>query len=385
MSLGFNNSPLVRFERPGPAWFRPLEASDDPVIRPEWGDHDAVIQSARRFLNERLALHALEYQVPSATLSLKYMLGGLTAFLLLVLIVTGLYLSQYYNPTVTGAHDSVLYLISRAPLGDWIRTVHFLSAGGLVLTVIAHLCYTFFRRAYKKPREVTWWAGVLMAAIIFLLIVTGSALRYDQEGFEALAHFVAGGNLTGALGRFFTDSFTPSTPLLTRIFGLHTSLLPLVLITLIALHFWLIRHLGIHTNGANDSSASSGAETGVFRTHTTRLAGFALVLFAALGVLAVLVPEGIGYPPVAGVEITKPFWPVLWVYGLENLLGVWGMILGPAAIFLFLMAVPLLDRGADQTPGKQGWVGWLGVALGITIVGLWVYGMFGEAREHIGM
>ena len=356
-----------------------------------------MIESARRFLNERLALHGLEYPVPRVTLSLKYMLGGLTAFLLLVLIATGLYLSQYYNPTVTGAHDSVLYLISRAPLGDWIRTVHFLSAGGVVLTVIGHLCYTFWTRAYKRPREVTWWAGVLMAAIIFLLIVTGSALRYDQEGFEALAHFVAGGNLTGAFGRFFTDSFTPSTPLLTRIFGLHTSLLPFVLIALIALHFWLIRHLGIHTSGAGNSSDASGAsgasgssvpsatETSVFRMHAIRLTGFGLVLFAALGVLAVLVPEGIGYPPVAGVEITKPFWPVLWVYGLENLLGAWGMILGPSAVFLFLMVVPLLDRGADRKPGKQGWVGWLGVVLGIIIVGLWVYGVFGEAREHIGM
>ena len=203
-----------------------------------------MIESARRFLNERLALHALEYRVPRFTLNLKYMLGGLTAFLLLVLIVTGLYLSQYYNPTVTGAHDSVLYLISRAPLGDWIRTLHFLSAGGVVLTVTAHLCYTFWTRAYKNPREVTWWAGVVMAAVIFLLIVTGTSLRYDQEGFEALAHFVAGGNLTGAFGRFFTDSFTPSTSLLSRIFGLHTSLLPLVLIALIALHFWLIRRDG---------------------------------------------------------------------------------------------------------------------------------------------
>ena len=265
-----------------------------------------MIESARRILNERLALHALEYQVPRVTLSVKYMLGGLTAFLLLVLIVTGLYLSQYYNPTVTGAHDSVLYLISRAPLGDWIRTLHFLSAGGVVLTVTAHLCYTFWRRAYQKPREVTWWAGVVMAAIIFLLIVTGTALRYDQEGFEALAHFVAGGNLTGAFGRFFTDSFTPSTSLLSRIFGLHTSLLPLVLIALIALHFWLIRHLGIHTDpGDGAGGGVGGAETGVFRTHTTRLAGFSLVFFAVLGVLAVLVPEGIGYPGVAGVEITK--------------------------------------------------------------------------------
>jgi len=41
------------------------------------------------------------------------MLGGLTAFLLAVLVVTGLYLAQYYNPTPTGAHDSVLYLITR--------------------------------------------------------------------------------------------------------------------------------------------------------------------------------------------------------------------------------------------------------------------------------
>ena len=344
-----------------------------------------MIESARRILNQRLALHALDYRVPGVTLSVKYMLGGLTAFLLLVLIVTGLYLSQYYNPTVTGAHDSILYLISRAPLGDWIRTLHFLSAGGVVLTVTAHLCYTFWRRAYKKPREVTWWAGVLMAAIIFLLIVTGTALRYDQEGFEALAHFLAGGNLTGAFGRFFTDSFTSSTSLLSRIFGLHTSLLPLVLIALIVLHFWLIRHLGIRTDDTDGGDGVGGAETGVFRTHATRLAGSGLVFFAVLGVLAVLVPEGIGYPGVAGVEITKPFWPVLWVYGLENLMGTWGMILGPSAIFLFLMAVPLLDRGAEGAPGKHGWVGWLAVTMGILIVGLWVYGMFGEAREHIGM
>ena len=44
-----------------------------------------MIESARRILNERLALHALEYPVPRVTLGVKYMLGGLTAFLLLVL------------------------------------------------------------------------------------------------------------------------------------------------------------------------------------------------------------------------------------------------------------------------------------------------------------
>ena len=300
----------------------------------------------------------------------------MTALLIGVIVITGLYLAQFYNPTPQGAHDSVLYIITRAPLGDWVRSLHFLASGTLVVTVTAHLAYVFWRRSYKRPREVTWWAGVAMAGVLFLLTVTGTVLRYDQEGFEALLHFVAGGNLTGAFGAFFTEGFTPSTSLLSRIFGLHTSLLPILLFMLIGLHFWLIRQLGIHADYS---------ETGIFRNHATRLGGFSLLLFAGLGLLAVAMPEGIGYPAVSGVEITKPFWPVLWVYGLENLLGAWGMILGPAIIFVFLAAVPLLDRREDDTPGRHGWVGWTGVVLSVAVLALWLYCGFGEAQQHIGM
>lgn len=133
---------------------------------------------------------------------------------------------------------------------------------------------------------------------------------------------MAGGELTGALGAFFTEGFTRSTTLLSRILSLHTSLLPIALGALVGLHLWLIRHLGIH---ADDG------ETSVFREHAMRLGGAELLAFAAVGVLAALVPEGLGYPPGAGTEVTKPFCRVLWVYGLENLLGAWGMVLGPAA------------------------------------------------------
>jgi ubiquinol-cytochrome c reductase cytochrome b subunit len=304
------------------------------------------------------------------------MLGGLTAFLIGVLVLTGLYLAQFYNPSPAGAHDSVLYIIARAPFGDWVRSLHYWSAGAVTLTVTAHLAYVFWRRSYKKPREVTWWAGVGMAGLIFLLIVTGAALRYDQEGFEALAHFVAGGELTGALGAFFTEGFTRSTTLLSRIFSLHTSLLPLALVALMGLHFWLIRHLGIH---------APTSETSVFRRHAVRLAGAGLLGFALIGLLAVLFPPGLGYPPVAGAEVTKPFWPVLWVYGLENLLGAWGMVLGPAALLGFLAAVPLLDRGAEDTPGRHGWLGWVALVFGLVVLALWLYGVFGASQQHIGM
>lgn len=327
-------------------------------------------------LARRLGLKALDYEIPALANRWTYMLGGLSAFFLVVLILTGLYLGQFYSPNPLGAHDSVLYIITRAPLGDWIRSLHHWSAGALTVTVAAHLVWVFWRRSYKAPREVTWWAGVGLAGLVFLLLVTGTALRYDQEGFEALAHFVAGGELTGWFGRFFTEGFTASTPLLSRIYGLHASVLPLAVVGLMALHFWLIRHLGIHADRGR---------TSLFRTHLVRLAGVSLLAFAVVGVLAVALPEGLGYPAVAGAEVTKPDWPVLWVYGLENLLGAWGMVLGPALLGAFLVAVPLLDRSRDDTPGRHGWVGWMGLALGAAVLALWLYGFFGETQQHIGM
>jgi ubiquinol-cytochrome c reductase cytochrome b subunit len=305
-----------------------------------------------------------------------YMLGGLTAVFLVILFLTGLYLGQFYNPNPAGAHDSVLYIIARAPAGDWIRSLHYWSAGAATLTVTAHLVYVFWRRSYRKPREVTWWAGIGMAGLLFLLLVTGTALRYDQEGFEALTHFVSGGKMTGVLGAFFTEGFTRSTPLLARVFSLHTSLLPLALLALMGLHFWLIRRLGIHADTT---------ETTVFRVHAVRLLGAGLLAFALVGLLALALPEGLGYPPVAGVEVTKPLWPVLWVYGLENMLGMWGMILGPAVLFGFLALVPLLDRKTDDRPGRHGWLGMLALALGLVILGLWLYGLLGPKQQHLGM
>lgn len=325
-------------------------------------------------IEKRLALDALDYPVPERANRLPYMLGGLTAFLLVVLVATGLYLEQFYQPNELGAHDSVLYIVTRAPLGDWIRSLHYWSAAGVTLTVVAHLVYVFARRSYRKPREVTWWAGVGLAGLVFFLLVTGTLLRYDQEGLEALEHFVAGGHLTAPLGTFFTDAFTPSTTLLARVFTLHTSLLPLLLVALVGLHFWLIRHLGIHAEG----------RTSTFRTHAVRLAGVSLLVFAALGTLAALLPENLGYPPVAGVEVTKPFWPVLWVYGLENVLGMWGMVLGPAVVFVFLLLVPALDRSAEGEPRRVWFLGiaWL---LAAAVVALWLYGVFGQAQQHLGM
>jgi quinol-cytochrome oxidoreductase complex cytochrome b subunit len=322
---------------------------------------------------ERLAWHALGYGIPAAGMRWFHFLGGLTLASALALVGTGLWLAQFYNPNPIGAHDSVVYIVTRAPLGDVVRSLHAWAATAMVASLVAHLAVVFVRRCYVRPREVTWWTGAGMAAAVFLLAVTGTVLRYDQEGFEALAHLRAGAELAGPLGAPFREDFAPSAPVLARVFQWHTSLLPLVLFGLLALHLWLVRHLGLRA--AEPPSVP-------FARHLRKLAGAACVLVAALGALALLVPEDLGYPPVPSVEVTKPFWPLLWVYGLENLFGLHAMVWGPLAVFGFLALVPVLDReGAG--PGRRR----AAVALGAAILGgalvLGLYAAIAPAQQHL--
>ena len=327
-------------------------------------------------VGERLAWEALEYRIPPVANRLPYMLGGLTFFGIVLLVVTGVLLDQYYDPTPLGAHDSIVYLMTRVPLGNWVRALHYWSATVVLVTVALHLVYVFWRRSYLRPREVTWWAGLALFLTLFGLAFTGTVLRGDQEGSEALAHAVAGAQLVEPIGTPLTPDFTRSTSLLARLHNAHVSLLPLVLFGLVGLHFWLIRYLGIHA----DEPA-----TVPFKRHLRRLTGYALILVALLGTLAALVPPGIGHPGNEGVEVTKPFWPFLWIYTVENMMGLWGMILAPVVLFGFLFAVPFLDRFRKEGHRRPHWLTGLAILTLALYLGGIVYGIFAPQMKHIGM
>jgi len=178
-----------------------------------------------------------------------------------LLVITGLVLDQYYDPNPLGAHDSVVFILTRVPLGQWIRALHYWGASIVLVSVVLHLIYVFARRSYVAPREITWWSGASMLLLLFALAFTGTVLRGDQGGGEALAHAVAGAELVGRVGTPLTPDFAVSTSLLARLHAAHVSLLPLALFAVLGLHFWLIRYLGIHT---------TEARTAVFTTHLRR-------------------------------------------------------------------------------------------------------------------
>ncbi|HLA90558.1 MAG TPA: cytochrome b N-terminal domain-containing protein [Gemmatimonadaceae bacterium] len=329
-----------------------------------------------RAIKERLAWDALEYRIAPVANRLPYMLGGLTFSGLVSLIITGIVLDQFYNPSPTGAHDSVLYIMTRVPLGNWVRAIHYWSATLVLVSVVLHLVYVFRRRSYQRPREVTWWAGVLLYATLFALAFTGTALRADQEGTEAVAHAVAGARLVGAFGAPFTPDFTASAPLLARLHAMHVSFLPIVLLALVGLHFFLIRFLGIHAGEAT---------TVPFTHHLRKLTGYALLLLSCIGVLAAFFPPGIGYPGIEGAEVTKPYWPFLWIYSVENSVGLVGMVVAPLVLFGFLFVVPLLDRPRDAGSVRPRWLIGLAVVVLLLFVGAIVHGALAPQMQHLGM
>jgi ubiquinol-cytochrome c reductase cytochrome b subunit len=335
-----------------------------------------VSSGSRAAIRERLGLDALDYPIPPSANQLRYMLGGLTFIGILVLIVTGLILDQFYNPSPATAHDSVLYIMTRVRLGNWIRSLHYWTATVVFITVSMHLAYVFWRRSYARPREVTWWAGVGLFLVVFGLIFTGTVLRGDQEAGEGLAHAVAGAKLARALGAVMRPDWAQSTTLFTRMHNIHVSLLPITLVALIALHFTLIRVLGIHAHEP---------KTERFSNHLRKLTGVGLLLFAALGTLAALAPPGIGHPAVEGVEVTKPFWPFLWIYSVEHSMGMTGMVVAPVILFGFLAAVPLLDRKDHTYHRPPRWLLAAALIVFVLYVGGIIYGVFAPMKKHLGM
>lgn len=147
----------------------------------------------------------------------------------------------------------------------------------------------------------------------------------------------------------------------------------MLLLSLLALHLGLIRHLGV---------SAAGEARAPFRTHLRPLGGFALFVVADVGLLAVVSPASLLAPGVDGFEVTKPFWPFLWIYAAENLFGLPGMLLAPAVLFGFLALVPVADRRDGRLASV---IRGAGVVLLVLMIAAIVYAALAPAQSHLNM
>ena len=158
------------------------------------------------------------------------------------------------------------------------------------------------------------------------------------------------GKLLGKFGFWFAPTFG-GIPLLTRLYVVHISVLPALFTLAVAVHLLLVKRLKMAP-----SPFRKGPEpepTRPFTHHLGELAALGLVLVGVLTVLAVLLPPGHGPAPVEGLEVTKPPWPLLWVYPVEDWVGVSGILWATLAIFAALLLVPVLDRSPERAPARR--------------------------------
>lgn len=339
-----------------------------------------------RALDERLALHALAYPVPEYANTIPYTLGGITLFGFIVLFATGILLTQFYHPHPSEAHDSVVYIITQAPFGDFIRSVHFWTANLVVVTALLHMIRIYYSASFKRPREFNWLVGVGLLAITLGFVFTGTILKWDQEASEALAHNKEIGELLGVWGVWLSSEFTRSVPLLTRLYSTHITLLPFIFLGLAAIHLFLIKMLKISPKPTENTRAGNNypadQKMGRFDVHVRRMIGFGLILFAAVAVLSFFFPAPLGLKAVPGEEVTKPPWMFLWLYPIENVLGVSGILYGGIVFFVLLALVPLIDRSPWLAPSQRRGMLIAGIVVLLILAALIVYAQFTVPVTH---
>jgi quinol-cytochrome oxidoreductase complex cytochrome b subunit len=327
----------------------------------------------------RLVLHNFLYEVPAYANALPYLLGAITLAGVVILVVTGVLLGQFYAPDPSVANQSIRIIMTQGLSGEVIRGIHIWAAHLTVLVLLLHLMRVYATGAYRFPREANWVVGVALLGTMLALFFTGIVLRWDQEAIEALAHNIAFARLLGVFGGWFSPAFSAHVPLLTRLYIAHVSLLPLMLFILLSGHLYLVRQHGFSPPLAHPETTEPRY---TFAHHLKRAAGYGCIMLGVALALAVVLPPGEGPAPVPGIEVTKPPWLFLPVYGLETLFGLsglWGVVI----LFLWLLAVPILDRS-----GAPGWRGRrralaAGAAVAIAVIGLGVYAWLSSPVAHL--
>nr|YP_009968223.1 cytochrome b6 [Cyanidiococcus yangmingshanensis]QMX77324.1 cytochrome b6 [Cyanidiococcus yangmingshanensis]UNJ15940.1 cytochrome b6 [Cyanidioschyzonaceae sp. 3]WDB00368.1 cytochrome b6 [Cyanidiococcus yangmingshanensis] len=205
------------------------------------------------WFQERLSIQEIADDITSKYVpphvNIFYCLGGMTLTCFLVQVATGFAMTFYYRPTVAEAFSSVEYMMTQVNFGWLIRSLHRWSASMMVLMMILHVFRVYLTGGFKKPRELTWITGVILAVLTVSFGVTGYSLPWDQVGYWACkivtgvpeAIPLIGSNLVELL----RGDVSVGQATLTRFYSLHTLVLPVLSLVFMLAHFLMIRKQGI--------------------------------------------------------------------------------------------------------------------------------------------
>jgi ubiquinol-cytochrome c reductase cytochrome b subunit len=338
-------------------------------------------------VGHRKILHeALDEPIPGGA-RWAYVFGSALAIVFAVQAVTGLLLMTVYAPSATTAWASVHYITYSLSAGWLVRGLHHFGSQAMVVLLGAHLFQVAAFGAYKRPREMNWWFGLLLMAVTLGFALTGYLLPWDQKGYWAtrVATNIAG--TTPGLGAWLQQLMQggPEYGNLTlgRFYALHVGLLPGSLVALLAVHIALFRKHGI-------TPPVSGDLTRVDRFYPRQVAKDLAFAIVVVGVMFYLAFREHGAPLDAPADAAsdypaRPEWYFLPLFQLlkyfHGPLEIVGTLVLPALAAGYLVALPLIDR--RPTHALRPRLGLLAplVAGGLGIVALTIVAMRDDARD----
>jgi ubiquinol-cytochrome c reductase cytochrome b subunit len=317
----------------------------------DWLDHRTGI---------RAFTHAALYEHIPGGARWRYVWGSTLSFCFFVQVVTGLILWAAYSPSAQAAWESVYYIQHQMTGGWLLRGVHHFTAQMMVVLMVVHFVQVVVDGAYRAPREINFWLGLILMQIVLGLALTGYLLPWDQKGYWATSVATGMISLVPLIGeplqRLVVGGGEYGHHTLTRFFALHAGVLPALLMLFLTLHVLLFRRHGLTVRDPHrapdttfwpeqvlrDAAACLGVTIVVLvlvlRSYPTAEAGVPLTqqLGAELGAPA---------NPAENYSAARPETYFLFLYqSLKYLSPFVGAIVVPGLVMLSLFLMPFVGR-----------------------------------------
>lgn len=284
----------------------------------------------------------------------SFLLGEVALYSFIVLVVTGIYLTLFFDAntdpavydgsyaplhgqTMSSAYKSTIELSFDVKAGLLVRQIHHWAALIFLGAIVVHLMRVFFTGAFRRPREVNWVIGCTLFLLALVNGFAGYSLLDDQLSGTGLriaysvmiAVPVAGPFLASVV---FGGNF-PGTDIIPRLFVIHILVVPVAIAVIVSVHLAiLVKHKHAHFpgNGARDDNVVGER---LWPTYTFKAAGLLFLVAAVeglLGGIAQINPIWL-YGPFRAENVSsasQPDWYMGWLEGGLRLFPNWETRIG---------------------------------------------------------
>jgi ubiquinol-cytochrome c reductase cytochrome b subunit len=343
------------------------------------------------WLNARFPListwraHFSAYDAPK-NFNFFYFFGSLALLVLVIQLVSGLWLTMFYTPTIKEAFHSVEYIMRDVSYGWFIRYLHSTGASAFFIVIYLHLFRALLYGSYQKPRELVWLIGMVLFILLLAEAFFGYLLPWGQLsywGAQVITSLFSAIPWVGdTVVAFIRGDYYVGDPTLHRFFAFHVVAVPLLLIFLVYLHIVALHHVGSNNPEGIDITLQLDAtgrplDAVSFHPYYTvkDLFGAVVFLFFFFAVLF-FIPDFGGYflehanfapaDPLVTPAHISPVWYMTPFYAMLRAIPnkLFGVVTMGSAILIFFF-LPWLDRSSVRSMRYKGPFSKIALCLGV--------------------